>query len=217
MPGLGLNLIGVSLFRQFVISLTVRNTPEAGRRGRPMVGTLPDRTLGAQQAQGANAMNLAGNRPRQALSSPQADQHRERPPATDCWSACATDRPQAAREGAKGRRPGVMPCAVSERPTATGGRLTGGIAAVQAQGGASCPAPAGAKWAGILISPDSHAHMARFMSFKGSFLCLAVPLHTKTCRFIKAQGRSGRVDGFFLCWNRLRAGKRDIGRGICSV
>ena len=69
---------------------------------------------------------------------------------------------------------------------------------MQAQGGASCPAPAGAKWAGILISPDSHAHMARFMSFKGSFLCLAVPLHTKTCRFIKAMTVLGRGREFFI-------------------
>lgn len=208
MPGLGLNLIGLSLFRQFVISLTAKKHGGAGHRGRPRAGTPPDRTLGTRREHGANAMNLAGNRPRQALSSPQTDKHRERTPLADCWSACATDRPQAAREGAKGRRPGVMPCAVSERPTATGGRLTGGIAAVRAQRGAPCPAPPGAKWAVIFISSGSHAHMARFMSFKGSFLCLAVPLHTKTCSFIKAQAAPGGRGGIFIGAGSLAGGEK---------
>lgn len=208
MPGLGLNLIGLSLFRQFVISLTEKKHARAGPRGRPRAGTPPDRTLGTRREQGANAQNLAGNRPRQALSNLQADKRRERTPLADYWSACATDRPQAAREGAKGRQPDVMPCAVSERPTATGRRLTGGIAAGRAQRGAPCPAPPGAKWAVIFISSGSHAHMARFMSFKGSFLCLAVPLHTKTCSFIKAQGRSGRGRGFFLGVATLEDGEK---------
>lgn len=48
------------------------------------------------------------------------------------------------------------------------------------------------------ISSDSHAHMARFMSFKGSFLCLAVPLHTKTCRFIKDKPGQGPNRTFLI-------------------
>ena len=67
-----------------------------------------------------------------------------------------------------------------------------------AQRGVTCPAPPGAKWAVIFISLVSHAHMARFMSFKGSFLCLAVPLHTKTCRFIKAMTMQGRGRSLFV-------------------
>lgn len=66
------------------------------------------------------------------------------------------------------------------------------------QRGAPCPAPPGAKWAVIFISSVSHAHMARFMSFKGSFLCLAVPLHTKTCRFIKAMEVPGDGREFLI-------------------
>lgn len=59
----------------------------------------------------------------------QGHKSRRRTLATVSWSACATDRPQAAREGAKGRNAGLESGAVIERPTATGRRLIGGTAA----------------------------------------------------------------------------------------
>ena len=101
MPGLGLNLIGLSLFRQFVISLATKKHAGAGNRGQPMAGTLQDRTLGTQREQGANALNFAGNRPRQALSRPQAGNHRERPP---CLIAGALARLTGRRRRVKERR-----------------------------------------------------------------------------------------------------------------
>ena len=45
----------------------------------------------------------------------------------------------------------------SVRPTATGRRLADGTAALLAQRGAPCPAPPGAKWAGIFYTSLSRA------------------------------------------------------------
>ena len=113
-------------------------------------------------------MDCLSNSPRQALPSHQAGKERKRTPLIVHWSACATDVPKAAREEAKGRH------AVLRRVRYWFGpqRLEGASLTERRhhwRRAVPCPAPRGAKWAGISISSDRHAHMARFMSFKGSF------------------------------------------------
>lgn len=80
-----------------------------------------------------------GNRPSQAQSSLKADEGRQLTPLADNWSACATEMPKAAREGAKGRRSDLPSCEVLARPTATGRRLTEGTVMCPTQRGALAP------------------------------------------------------------------------------
>lgn len=79
-------------------------------------------------------------------------------------------------------------------------RLEGALLEERRRGllrGVSLPRASRREVGSHFISAVSHAHMARFMSFKGSFLCLAVPLHTKTCRFIKDKEVLGHGRSFF--------------------
>ena len=69
----------------------------------------------------------------------QGHKSRRPTPDADCWSACATDMPQAAHEGAKGRKAGLESGARIGRPTATGRRLIGGTAAVLTKSFALAP------------------------------------------------------------------------------